>query len=94
MVYTIYQLIRTARPRQWLKNLSLFAAPIFAGRVFYPETFDLTLKAFVAFCLLSSGSYFINDIIDAKKDRLHPIKKNRPIASGRLSPTLASIVAG
>ena len=94
MVYTFYQLIRTARPRQWLKNLSLFAAPIFAGRLFYPDTLALTSKAFIAFCLLSSGSYFINDIIDAQKDRLHPIKKNRPIASGRLSPTLASIVAG
>ncbi|KKS06745.1 hypothetical protein A3K01_04235 [candidate division WWE3 bacterium RIFOXYD1_FULL_43_17] len=94
MVYTFYQLIRTARPRQWLKNLSLFAAPIFAGRLFEPDTLALTSKAFIAFCLLSSGSYFINDIIDAKKDRLHPIKKNRPIASGRLSPLLASIIAG
>lgn len=94
MVYTFYQLIRTARPRQWLKNLSLFAAPIFAGRLLDSDTFVLTSKAFLAFCLLSSGSYFINDIIDAKKDRLHPIKKNRPIASGRLSPLLASIFAG
>jgi len=94
MVYTFYQLIRTARPRQWLKNLSLFAAPIFAARLFDPDTFFLTSRAFIAFCLISSGSYFVNDIIDAKKDRLHPIKKNRPIASGRLSPVLASIVAG
>ncbi len=93
MVYVIYQLIRTARPRQWLKNLSLFAAPIFAARIFEPITLDLTFKAFIAFCLLSSGSYFINDIIDAPKDKQHPIKKNRPIASGRLSANLALVVA-
>ncbi|MBF0253457.1 MAG: decaprenyl-phosphate phosphoribosyltransferase, partial [Candidatus Omnitrophica bacterium] len=86
-------LIRTARPRQWLKNLSLFAAPVFAAKIFETTTFNLTFYAFIAFCLLSSGSYFLNDIIDAPKDRLHPIKKNRPIASGRLSPKLAAIVA-
>ncbi|GIW69372.1 MAG: decaprenyl-phosphate phosphoribosyltransferase [Patescibacteria group bacterium] len=93
MIYLFYQLIRTARPRQWLKNLSLFAAPVFAGRLFERDTFSLTLYAFVSFCLLSSASYFVNDIIDAPKDKLHPIKKNRPIASGRLSPLLALIVA-
>lgn len=93
MIYLFYQLVRTARPRQWLKNLSLFAAPMFAGKLFDADTFSLTFYAFISFCLLSSGSYFVNDVIDAPKDRLHPIKKNRPIASGRLSPTLALIVA-
>lgn len=93
MFFTLYQLIRTARPRQWLKNLSLFAAPLFAGYIFDPEVLGLTSLAFVSFCLISSGSYFINDIIDAPKDFLHPIKKNRPIASGRLSKKLAFFTA-
>ena len=88
-----YQIIRTARPRQWLKNLSLFAAPIFAGRLFIDHTFALSLKAFGAFCLVASGIYFLNDIIDAPKDRMHPIKKNRPIPSGKLSEGVAWVMA-
>lgn len=85
MIYTIYQIIRTARPRQWLKNLSIFAAPIFAGSLFVDHKLSLLIQAFFAFCLISSGAYFLNDIIDAPKDRQHPVKKNRPIASGKLS---------
>lgn len=93
MIDLIYQIVRTARPRQWLKNLSVFAAPIFAGRLFIGDTFDLTLRAFFAFCVLSSGAYFLNDIIDAPRDRAHPIKKNRAIASGKLSLGLASFIS-
>lgn len=93
MIDLIYQIVRTARPRQWLKNLSVFAAPIFAGRLFIGNTFDLTLRAFFAFCVLSSGAYFLNDIIDAPRDRAHPIKKNRAIASGKLSLGLASFIS-
>jgi 4-hydroxybenzoate polyprenyltransferase len=85
MIYTIYQILRTARPRQWLKNLSIFAAPLFAGSLFADHKLVLLIQAFIAFCLISSGAYFLNDIIDASKDRQHPIKKNRPIASGKLS---------
>jgi 4-hydroxybenzoate polyprenyltransferase len=80
------------RPRQWLKNLSIFAAPMFAGTLFVDDKLGLLIKAFVAFCLLSSGAYFLNDIIDAPKDRQHPIKKNRPIASGKLSVAFAWIL--
>ena len=93
MIYTIYQIIRTARPRQWLKNLSIFAAPIFAGSLFVDEKIMMLVQAFIAFCLLSSGAYFLNDIIDAPKDRQHPIKKNRPIASGKLSGGFAWVMA-
>jgi 4-hydroxybenzoate polyprenyltransferase len=93
VIYTIYQIIRTARPRQWLKNLSIFAAPIFAGSLFVDEKLILLIQAFIAFCLLSSGAYFLNDIIDAPKDRQHPIKKNRPIASGKLPKGFAWIMA-
>lgn len=84
-----YQLFRTARPRQWLKNLSLFAAPFFAGKLFYPDIMLITINAFIAFCAMASASYFFNDLIDAPKDRAHPIKKNRPIASGKVSPLMA-----
>lgn len=92
MINLIYQLIRTARPRQWLKNFSVFAAPIFTGLLFTGDTLVKTVDAFIAFCFLSSAVYFFNDIRDAEKDRQHPIKKNRPIASGKLSPTLAGTV--
>lgn len=84
-----YQLLRTARPRQWLKNLSLYAAIAFSGELFRWDFFSQVSKAVVVFCLASSAVYIFNDLIDAPKDRLHPIKKNRPIASGRLSPQVA-----
>ena len=93
MITKIYHIIRTARPRQWLKNLSVFAAPFFAGTLLNHETFSLSLQAFFAFCAISSGVYFLNDIVDAPKDRLHPIKKNRAIASGKLSPSLALVIS-
>lgn len=93
MLNLVYQLIRTARPRQWLKNLSVFAAPFLSGRFFDPDTYIPSIYGFISFCLVSSGAYFVNDIIDAPRDRTHPIKKNRPIASGKLPVGLAVIVA-
>jgi len=93
MIGTLYQIVRTARPRQWIKNLSLFAAPLFAGVLFKQSVIFNTMEAFIAFSAMSSAAYFINDIIDAPKDRLHPIKKNRPIASGKLSEKTAWIIA-
>ena len=93
MINLIYQIIRTARPRQWLKNLSVFAPPIFLGNFFVHSVFIAEFKAFIVFCIVSSGAYFINDIIDAPKDKLHPIKKNRPITSGKISLGLAWLIA-
>ena len=93
MINAIYQIIRTARPRQWLKNLSVFAAAFFAGNIYETNVLFPTAVAFVAFCMVSSGAYFINDIVDAPKDRTHPIKKNRPIASGKLSSKMAWSIA-
>ncbi len=90
---TGYQIVRTLRPRQWLKNLSVFAAPVFIGRLMDPAIFKTTIQAFVVFCAISSAGYIINDIVDAPKDRMHPVKKNRPIASGKLSELLAWQIA-
>lgn len=89
MIFTLYQIVRTARPRQWLKNVSLFAAPLFAGALLNPDTLALSLKALVVFCGVSSAGYIINDLVDAPKDRMHPVKKNRPIASGKLGTKMA-----
>lgn len=89
MINMLYQIFRTARPRQWLKNFSLFAAPIFTGLLFTGDRLSATFNAFLVFCLASSGVYFFNDLMDAPKDRLHPIKKNRAIASGKLSTKTA-----
>jgi len=93
MFNTIYQIIRTARIRQWLKNFSLLAAPLFAGTLFKNDIFFLSMKAFISFSFIASGIYFINDIVDAPRDRRHPIKKNRPIASGKLSVKIAAAAA-
>lgn len=93
MVKLLYAIIKTARPRQWLKNLAVFTTILFTGQFFNPEVFKVTLWAFVAFCLLSSSNYIANDILDAPKDRKHPFKKFRPVASGLLPVSLALIVS-
>ena len=78
-------LLRTARPKQWLKNLLVFAAPGAAGVLDQPRELVLTLITFVAFCAAASGIYFWNDIFDVESDRRHPTKRTRPIAAGELS---------
>lgn len=71
-----------ARPRQWTKNLLVAAAPAAAGALLDPEVAARTVVAFVAFCLAASGTYYLNDAMDAEADRLHPRKRHRPIAAG------------
>jgi len=93
MMQKIYHILRTARPRQWLKNFSVFAAPFFAGTLLEPEVFVWSIRAFIAFCAVSSGAYFLNDVIDAPKDRQHPIKKNRAVASRQISVPLAIFIS-
>ena len=90
MISTYFEALR---PGQWIKNLSLFASAILNGQFFNVYIFSKSLLAFVIFCLLSSASYLINDIVDIEKDRLHPVKKNRPIARGDLSKTQAFSMA-
>lgn len=94
-------LLRSLRPKQWLKNLALYAALLFSGFFFFhPEDqlpYVLTVSyAFVIFCVLTSSIYLINDLIDIESDRKHPFKKNRPLASGQLPVPVAvfSIVTG
>jgi 4-hydroxybenzoate polyprenyltransferase len=90
---TTKSIIEALRPVQWIKNLGIFAALILNGQLFNIDLFSKTAWAFIVFCLLSSSSYFINDIVDVDKDRLHPVKKNRPIARGDLSQTNAILIA-
>ena len=85
----IIALIALMRVNQWIKNLSIFAAVIFTGNLFNFPYLILSVCGMTAFCLLSSASYVFNDIIDAPLDRLHPIKKYRAIASGKVSKSLA-----
>ena len=86
-------ILRSLRPRQWLKNLSIYAPLVFWGELFRPDGFLKTTKAAVLFSLVSSAVYLVNDIIDAPRDRRHPFKKNRPIAAGKLSVKMALSVA-
>jgi len=82
-------LFKTMRPRQWTKNAFLFAALVFDGKLFHLPDFLRTLAGFGLFCLISSAVYIFNDLLDVESDRQHPIKKNRPIASGKLPVSLA-----
>jgi 4-hydroxybenzoate polyprenyltransferase len=93
MVELFINIIKTARPRQWIKNFSLAAALIFSGKFFEKSDFFLTIFAIIIFSILTSSIYFINDIADVKKDKLHPFKKNRPIASGKIPILLAIIIS-
>jgi decaprenyl-phosphate phosphoribosyltransferase len=84
--------LASARPRQWLKNLLVFAAPAAALVVGHPVTLGRTAAAAVLFCFASSGVYFINDVVDAESDRHHPVKRTRPVANGEISRASASVV--
>lgn len=87
------EIIKVARPLHWVKNLSLFASLIFTGNLFSPLLFWKVFWAFIAFNLASSATYIFNDILDVKVDQMHPIKKNRPIAAGRLAIPLALAIS-
>ena len=81
-----------ARPKQWVKNLLVFAAPGAAGLLGQAEPLLQTIGAFVCFCLAASGTYFLNDVADVEADRLHPKKRFRPIADGEISIPLGRTV--
>ncbi len=75
---------RLLRPQQWSKNLLVFAALLFAQRYFYIEDWVCSVSIFIAFSLVASGNYIINDLLDVQLDRLHPRKSKRPIAAGEI----------
>jgi len=85
-------LLKSMRPKQWTKNVFVWAALIFDQKLFQRDYFLSTLAAFAIFCLISSAVYLINDLVDIENDKMHPVKRNRPLASGRL-PKSAAIVA-
>jgi 4-hydroxybenzoate polyprenyltransferase len=84
---------RLLRPKQWYKNLLVFLAVIFSGNLLNIGAVGNALLAFASFCALSSATYVINDYADRHKDRLHPEKRDRPIASGKVSALEAVIIA-
>jgi decaprenyl-phosphate phosphoribosyltransferase len=86
-------MVKLSRPHQWMKNLLVFVAPGAAGVILHWTVFWHCIAAFGIFCLASSGTYFLNDAIDAPADQHHPTKRHRPVASGQVSVHLA-IVTG
>jgi 4-hydroxybenzoate polyprenyltransferase len=85
--------IVSLRPRQWTKNLLLFAGIVFAAKIGDASRWGEAVAAFAAYCAASSASYLVNDVRDAPHDRAHPVKRTRPIARGELSPRLAEAIA-
>ena len=88
----IFYLLKLLRPRQWIKNFALFAGITFSGLLFEGDALGRVGIAFLAFCFLSSATYIINDALDLKKDTLHPFKKMRPLASGKVSLLEAAVL--
>jgi decaprenyl-phosphate phosphoribosyltransferase len=89
----LYAILKTARPRQWLKNVALFTTVFFTGYLLNGKMLQASFIGFVAYCLLASSNYIFNDVLDASSDRKHPFKKFRPVASGSLPIPLAITVS-
>jgi 4-hydroxybenzoate polyprenyltransferase len=81
------------RPHQWLKNLVVLAALVFSKHLFDADALAQALLAFAVFCALAGAVYLVNDLADLERDRLHPAKRTRPLASGELSPSAARAAA-
>ena len=86
-------LLEAMRPLQWSKNLFVFTGLVFAGKLSNPGLFLITAAAFLCFCAVSSAAYLLNDLVDVERDSLHPRKRMRPLASGRLSRSSAALAA-
>ncbi len=82
-------LLRASRPRQWTKNLLVFAAPMAAGSITQPRVLAHSALAFFVFVAASASTYLVNDVVDRRQDRIHPVKRLRPVASGQLPVNLA-----
>ena len=84
--------VQLLRPHQWIKNVFVFAGLVFGQKLFEPDAVTKTLLGFLLLSLVSSTIYIFNDIHDRAEDRLHPSKKNRPIAAGRVSVRTAILL--
>lgn len=93
MAQLLWGLIREIRPRQWIKNFALYAGLVLGGALNNPSAFWLITGAFVLFCGLTSAIYILNDLFDIDRDRQHPFKRLRPIASGLIPIPLALTIA-
>ncbi len=82
MVKLFWGIIKSTRPRQWIKNFAVFAALIFSGSLLDQNAQIKSISAFILFCAFSSATYILNDVFDIERDKLHPFKRRRPIASG------------
>ena len=82
-------LVKTMRPKQWIKNVFVLAAIVFDRKLSNPTALLRTVLTVFLFCMISSTVYLINDLVDIEKDRQHPTKRKRPLASGKLSPKVA-----
>jgi len=90
----IFPLLRALRPTQWVKNVFVLAPLVFAEQLGDPAVLLKAMLAFLAFCCAASAIYLINDLGDREEDRLHPLKKHRPIASGALALGVARVTSG
>ncbi len=86
-------LIISIRPKQWYKNSLLFVGIVFSANILNISMWATVILAFIYFCMLSAGEYLINDILDRERDRKHPVKSQRPIASRQLKASLALLLA-
>jgi 4-hydroxybenzoate polyprenyltransferase len=91
--FSLTGFISSLRPKQWIKNGALFAPLLFSQNLFNKPLLFKSLEAFFLFCLLTGSVYIINDLKDLKEDRLHPVKRHRPLASGKLRPSVGVILA-
>lgn len=85
--------LRLLRPRQWFKNVFVFAGLVFSQQFLHPESIEKSIYAFIVFSFLSSSGYIINDIIDYREDSEHPVKSKRPIAAGKITRMPAAFLA-
>jgi decaprenyl-phosphate phosphoribosyltransferase len=87
-------IVRSLRPKQWIKNVLVFAAPVAAGMIDDRSTLLHTIGAFACFCAAASATYLLNDASDVEADRRHPVKRHRPIAAGSVPVPIAVTLAG
>ncbi|WP_257874383.1 UbiA family prenyltransferase [Helicobacter sp. 11S02596-1] len=93
LVLEIKSIFHLMRFYQYIKNFFIFLPAFFSFKLFELPIFFDSLLAFVCFCLCASAVYIFNDIMDVKKDKIHPVKRHRPIASGKITPTFAGFIA-